>query len=104
MYALLPLLVFFSMAHQQVMSVVRCVICEFVVSTLQGLLANQDIENQFLSACSEACQYLPTNEQDPVRASHMDGRIHELAAILIFTHAVSNFNQRVWSISDRGDA
>jgi hypothetical protein len=43
------------------------VICEFVVSTLQGLLANEETEKQFLEECAEACVYLPMAEQRPVR-------------------------------------
>jgi len=43
----------------------RCVICEFLVSTLQGLLASQEVENEFLQACTAACKYLPANEQQP---------------------------------------
>jgi len=46
---------------------VRCVICEFVVSTLQGLLANEATEKQFLAECAEACVYLPLAEQQPCK-------------------------------------
>jgi len=46
----------------------RCVMCEFVVSTLQGLLANESVEKQFLAECAEACIYLPLNEQQPCQS------------------------------------
>lgn len=45
----------------------KCVICEFVVSTLQGLLANEATEKQFLQECAEACVYLPLAEQQPCK-------------------------------------
>jgi hypothetical protein len=43
----------------------RCPICEFVISTLRGLLANEEMEQEFLQGVSRACAYLPQVDQEP---------------------------------------
>jgi saposin len=67
----------------------RCVICEFVVSTLQGLLANEQEEKLFLQECAAACVYLPVPEQQPCRTLIQD--YGESAMMVVLKYATPSF-------------
>lgn len=87
----------------------RCVICEFVVSTLQGLLASQEVEQQFLNECAEACVYLPAAEQQPVRARRQQDCTSRMAMRLtvvppVWERAVQNVDSGVRRLGHGGGA
>ncbi|XP_076629716.1 prosaposin isoform X2 [Colletes latitarsis] len=52
-----------SMAEQLKASVVECALCKGVISVIDELLGNSNIDNNITNVVSKACKYLPASKQ-----------------------------------------